>query len=135
VLAFAFTLPAALFWMETALLLASILLLVRAVKEQSPKLVFVGSLIASLGGMLYRFDPTTLAFQPRPGSFYFPSAMELTINLGILSLGVAAFCVMVKLMAFLPASNEKFRAMEAAQTKAADTPLAKIKFALFASAD
>jgi Ni/Fe-hydrogenase subunit HybB-like protein len=135
VLAFAFTLPAALFWMEAALLLASALLLVKAVKEQSPKLVFVGSLIASLGGMLYRFDPTTLAFQPRPGSFYFPSAMELVINLGILSLGTAAFCVMVKLLAFLPASNQKYRAMEAAQKKAGDTPVSKIKFALFASAD
>jgi Ni/Fe-hydrogenase subunit HybB-like protein len=61
--------------------------------------------------------------------------MELVINLGILSLGTAAFCVMVKLLAFLPASNQKYRAMEAAQKKAGDTPVSKIKFALFASAD
>lgn len=57
------------------------------------------------------------------------------INIGILSLGTAAFCVMVKLMAFLPASNERYRAMQASRKKPAETPASKIKFAQFASAD
>jgi Ni/Fe-hydrogenase subunit HybB-like protein len=120
-LAFDTTLPALLFWMETLLLLAAMAVLVVAGRLQSQRRLLVGSILAALGGMLYRFNPTTLAFQPKSGAFYFPSAMEMMIDLGILSLTLAAFCVAVKLMAFLPASTEHWHAMEAEQNKNAST--------------
>ena len=47
------------------------------------RLMFHAHLVAAVGGMLYRFDPTTLAFQPKPGAFYFPSAIEIADFRGI----------------------------------------------------
>jgi Ni/Fe-hydrogenase subunit HybB-like protein len=54
-----------------------------------------------------------LAFQPKPGALYFPSAMELLISLGYVSLAIAGFMVAVKVLAILPAPNYTWFQMEA----------------------
>ena len=64
--------------------------------------MFHGYLAAAFGGMLYRFNPTTLAFQPRPGAFYFPSAIEIVISMGFVALGIAAVIAAAKVWAILP---------------------------------
>ncbi len=65
--------------------------------------MFHAHLMAAVGGMLYRFDPTTLAFQPRPGAFYFPTPIELLVSVGFVSLAIAGFIFAVKALAILPA--------------------------------
>jgi Ni/Fe-hydrogenase subunit HybB-like protein len=55
--------------------------------------------------MIYRFSPTTLAFRPRNGAFYFPSAIELTVSIGFIALAVLGYLVAVKKLAILPGSN------------------------------
>jgi Ni/Fe-hydrogenase subunit HybB-like protein len=62
--------------------------------------------------MLYRFNPTTLAFQPKPGAFYFPTPIELLISVGFVSLAIAGFMFAAKTLAILPAPLRLWRRME-----------------------
>jgi Ni/Fe-hydrogenase subunit HybB-like protein len=73
--------------------------------------MFLGYAISSVGGMLYRFSPTTLAYMPGPDAMYFPSVIELLIALGFAATGIAVFLVMVKLFAILPAPVQEWRNM------------------------
>jgi Ni/Fe-hydrogenase subunit HybB-like protein len=115
-LAFKATQPAALFWLETGLLVATIALGFTASRQQNPKLLFHASLAACLGGMLYRFDPTMLVYQPIASAHYFPSVMELVIGAGFVALSIAAFALAAKHLAILPAPLTTWMAMERAQT-------------------
>jgi len=73
--------------------------------------MFVGYILSSLGGMIYRFSPTTLAFRPNPEALYFPATVEVLVSLGFISLGVAGFLVAVKRLAILPAPLYEWHAM------------------------
>jgi Ni/Fe-hydrogenase subunit HybB-like protein len=77
--------------------------------------MFHAQVVAAVGGMLYRFDPTTLAFQPKPGAFYFPSMIELFVSIGFVGLAIAAFMFLVKVLAILPAPTRLWYSMEAQQ--------------------
>ena len=65
--------------------------------------MFLGYILSSLGGMVYRFSPTTPAFRPNPEALYFPATIEILVSLGFIALGVAGFLVAVKRLAILPA--------------------------------
>lgn len=104
---------AAIFWMEMLFLLSGTCLLYKSARERDPKMMFYAHVLAAVGGMLYRFNPTTLAFQPKPGAFYFPSAIELLISVGFVSLAIAGFSLAVKKLAILPAPVSAWYAMEA----------------------
>jgi Ni/Fe-hydrogenase subunit HybB-like protein len=93
-----------LFWVETALILGSAYVLST---ENGKKLgtMFGAHAICALGGMIYRFSPTTLAFHAKDGATYFPSAVELIISLAFVSIAVLAYLVAVKKLAILPGSN------------------------------
>jgi Ni/Fe-hydrogenase subunit HybB-like protein len=79
--------------------------------------MFYASVLALLGGMLYRFDPTTMAFQPKQGAAYFPSVIELLISMAFMAMGIAIFIFLAKVLAILPAPNSMARTMEAQRTK------------------
>jgi Ni/Fe-hydrogenase subunit HybB-like protein len=80
-------------------------------------LMFHAHLMAAVGGMLYRFDPTTLAFQPKPGAFSFPTPIELFISVGFVALAIAAFMFLVKVLPILPAPMRLWYRMEAEEKK------------------
>ncbi len=113
---------AGLFWTELVLLGAALWQLRESVQSRSPRTMFYGALLTCVGGMLYRFDPTTTAFQPKPGAVYFPSVIELTISLGFVSIGVAMFILLAKLMPILPAPLRLWREMEAAKSNQSLAP-------------
>jgi Ni/Fe-hydrogenase subunit HybB-like protein len=115
--AFGFDIDAGLFWLEIAILGAALWMLRKSVIKRSPRAMFYGALLASVGGMLYRFDPTTTAFQPKPGAIYFPSVIELLISIGFMSMGIAIFIFLAKVLPILPGSIKMWRAMEAQQAK------------------
>jgi Ni/Fe-hydrogenase subunit HybB-like protein len=69
----------------------------------------------AIGGSLYRFTPTTLAFFPLGDYRYFPSVAEILMSVGFTSLGVAVFLYAVKKYAILPASANKVAAETALQ--------------------
>ncbi len=130
--AFHSTRYAGVFWTETLLIAYGGWLLLESLKNHKTRTMFVGYALSSLGGMLYRFSPTTLAYMPGLHAMYFPSAIEVLIALGFASIGIAIFLVMVKLLAILPASNQEWRNM-AAYHKARKPAISRNKYLGFFS--
>jgi Ni/Fe-hydrogenase subunit HybB-like protein len=63
-------------------------------------------LVLTLGGLLYRYTPTTIAFQPGEGYHYFPAVPELAISIGLIALAVVGYLFTVKRFAILPSTLE-----------------------------
>ncbi len=134
-LAFENNLPAGLFWLETLLLVAAIAMFLGANRNRSARLAFLASMVAAVGGMLYRFDPTTLVYRPSANAFYFPSLIELVITTGFISLAVVAFCVLAKILAILPAPTQLWYAMESSRATAWRKAENEAKAVVYAAAD
>jgi Ni/Fe-hydrogenase subunit HybB-like protein len=100
--AFHFDRFAAVFWLEMLAIIGGGLLLQRSVRTHEKDKMFLGYILSSLGGMIYRFSPTTLAFRPNPQALYFPATIEILVSLGFVSLGLAGFLFAVKRLAILP---------------------------------
>jgi Ni/Fe-hydrogenase subunit HybB-like protein len=101
--AFAFDRFAGVFWLEMLLVNGGAVILWRSIKSGNLQAMFNGYIFSSLGGMIYRFSPTTLAFRPNPDALYFPAAIEVFMSLGFILLGVCGFLFAVKKLAILPA--------------------------------
>lgn len=101
--AFHFDRFAGVFWLETLLISSGGWLLYRSLKNHEKRWMFLGYALCSLGGAIYRFSPTTLAFRPNPESLYFPATIEILVALGFLCMAVAGFLLAVKRLGILPA--------------------------------
>jgi len=101
---------ALLFWTETALILGSAYVL-STEKGKKLSTMFLAHALCALGGMIYRFSPTTLAFHAKDGAIYFPSAVELIVSLSFVAIAVLAYLVAVKKLAILPGSNADWMKM------------------------
>lgn len=104
-LAFQPTWYAALFHLENLLLLVPALLLLNERLRATPRMIFIASMLTGIGGILYRFTPTTLAFRVNHPSVYFPKVAEVLMCLGYIGLAVILFIWAAKRFAVLPASN------------------------------
>ncbi len=100
--AFHFDRFAGVFWLEMILIVGGGLMLRQSLRTHDKGQMFLGYVLSSLGGMIYRFSPTTLAFRPNPQALYFPATIEILVSLGFIALGVAGFLVAVKRFAILP---------------------------------
>ena len=100
--AFALDKMSLLFLFETALILVPAVALRSRVVRETPRSLLNMATLACLGGLLYRFIPTTIAFHPAAHSSYFPSLPELLMTVGYISLGILAFALAVKYFAVLP---------------------------------
>jgi len=101
--AFHFDRFAGVFWLEMIATLGGGWLLRKSLSTHAKHTMFQGYILSSLGGMLYRFSPTTLAFRPNPEALYFPATIEILVSLGFIAMGIAGFLVAVKRLAILPA--------------------------------
>jgi len=101
------------FLIEEALILVPTVLLFSKANRQAPGKLFRLTFLICLGGLFYRFTPTTLAFSPLGDYRYFPSTFEILMSIGFTALAVAVFLYAVKTFAILPASKGKI-ASEAA---------------------
>jgi len=100
---FAFDRFSLLFWVETLLLVGPSVYLLLGDNRRIASRLFRADVLIAVGGMLYRFDPTTFAFTARPGAVYFPSAIEALVAAGYVCLAMAAFILAVKYLPILPA--------------------------------
>lgn len=116
-LAFQWNIFSGLFWVELLFLGTAVFMLLDSSKRRDARLIFHGHVVAAVGGMLYRWDPTTLAFQPRPGAFYFPTPIELLVSVGFVSLAIAAFMFLAKVLPVLPAPLRLWYRMEEHEQK------------------
>src|SRR5208282_2861832 len=127
--AFAFDKMSLLFLSETALILVPAIALRNKIVRETPRKLLNMAVLACLGGLLFRFIPTTIAFMPARKASYFPAAPELLMTIGYIALGIAAFGLAVKYFAILPGEikdwNYMFRLVrqrrQAAQPKG-ETP-------------
>lgn len=103
--AFGLTWYALLFGVENLLVLVPALLLFNARLRTVPRVLFVTATLTGLGGILYRFTPTTLAFRVNHPSVYFPKIAELIMCLGYIGLAVCLFIWAAKRFAILPATT------------------------------
>lgn len=92
-----------LFHAENLLVLGPALLLLNGKLRRTPRVVFVTSIFTAIGGLLYRFSPTTFAYRAGLPSIYFPSTPELLMCLGYIGLAVTLFILAAKLFAIMPA--------------------------------
>ena len=100
--AVAFDKMSLLFLMETSLIaVPAVALRFRRVRE-TPRALLNMSALACLGGMLYRFIPTSIAYTPMRSTSYFPSVPELVMAAGYISMGVVAFVFAINYFAVLP---------------------------------
>lgn len=133
--AFRLNLYSGLFWTEILFLVTAVFMLRDSARQRDARLMFHAHLIAAVGGMLYRFNPTTLAFQPRPGAFYFPTPIELLISVGFVSLAIAGFMFAAKTLAILPAPLRLWRRMEQDQSEKIRVMPSKLPGGQFATGD
>ena len=110
---FAFDKFSVYFLLETTLVLLPALLLLSKAQREAPGSLFRLTFLTAIGGLLYRFTPTTLAFSPLGDYRYFPSVAEIFMSIGFTALAVAVFLYAVKTFAILPASQGKIAAEEA----------------------
>jgi Ni/Fe-hydrogenase subunit HybB-like protein len=99
-----------LFWTETILIAGSAYVLYSK-KGKNLRTMFLAHALCALGGMIYRFSPTTLAFRAQTGAFYFPSVIEFLICIGFVAFAALGYLIAVKKLAILPASNDDWLKM------------------------
>jgi Ni/Fe-hydrogenase subunit HybB-like protein len=100
-----------IFLIETALVLVPAMVLQSRAAREKPRIIVNMATLACLGGMFYRFVPTTIAFRPAPYASYFPSVLEVLISLGYIALGICAFRLAVRYFAVLPGGIEDWNYM------------------------
>ncbi len=90
------------FILENVLFLIPVLMLLSKTNRMKATTLFwsAGSIV--LAGALYRFDTFLVAFNPGVGYHYFPSASEIMITVGIISIEILAYLIFVKKLPVLP---------------------------------
>ena len=96
----------AMFFLEVILFFIPSVLLWNDRERLSPRRIFIYAFLYILGGTLYRFNVYLVAWSPGDNWVYFPSFMETLITLGIVSLEVLIYLVIVKKFSILPATQE-----------------------------
>jgi Ni/Fe-hydrogenase subunit HybB-like protein len=104
-----------LFWAEMLLLLVPAYYLRQPKYRNSAYLLFRNCFFIVVGGMMYRFDPTTFAYRPwRVGivAYYTPSVIEVIISLSFICTCICLFMVAVKKLPILPAPMQQWYDLE-----------------------
>jgi Ni/Fe-hydrogenase subunit HybB-like protein len=92
-----------LFLVETALFLAPLLVLATPAGRASQRLRFLAAVCLLAAGSLYRIDSYLMAVNPGNGWVYFPSAPELMITIGVVSLEIILYLLFIKTLPVLHA--------------------------------
>jgi Ni/Fe-hydrogenase subunit HybB-like protein len=93
--------PVPFFWLEMFLfLLSAVMYLTPSVRANRGRL-FLAGLVGILAGAAYRVDTYLTAYDPGPGWHYFPSVGEVVVTVGLASVGVAVFILLVRILPIL----------------------------------
>jgi Ni/Fe-hydrogenase subunit HybB-like protein len=108
---FALNRMSVLLWLQVACILIPGLVLRNTVNRQTPRTLLNMATLACVGGMFYRFIPTTLAYNYRTLDVYFPSVPELFIAFGYIALAIVLFRFAVTYFAVLPGDLKQWNYM------------------------
>jgi len=102
-LAFVGDLDSIMFWIENALFVIPILLLAKQANRNSPRLIFLSAVSLLLAGSIYRINTYIVGYHPFAGGtwHYFPSVGEIMVTVGIFSLEVMLYMIVVKTLPVL----------------------------------
>ncbi len=100
-LAFEATREAGLFWLETALFGAALVLLSTDRWRRTERYIFLAACALLLGGTFYRLNSYLFAYKGTIGWRYFPSVPELMVTIGLVSLHILLFILFCKLLPVL----------------------------------
>ena len=95
-LAFRGDLMGNMFLLENILLLVPMAVLFAPANRKNARVMFFCAVSIVLAAVLYRFNTYIIGFDPGNGWHYFPSAGEIFISLGIVSLEIMAFLYFIK---------------------------------------
>lgn len=95
-LAFAGDLKAFMFWVETLLYVAPVVVLSSARLRTRPGQIFLAATAMLLAGTIYRFNAFLIGFDPGAGFHYFPSVSEILVSLGIIAIEIVGYVWLVK---------------------------------------
>jgi Ni/Fe-hydrogenase subunit HybB-like protein len=104
-----------LFWAEMLCILVPAYYLRQPKYRNSSYHLFRNCFLIVIGGMLYRFDPTTFAYRPwRVGivAYYTPSVIEVIISLSFICTCICLFMIAVKKLPILPAPMQQWYDLE-----------------------
>lgn len=76
--------------------------------KHSPRRLFLAAVVMLAGGGLYRFNVYLIGFDPGTGWHYFPSFAEVMIAVGIVSIEILAYQLLIKLLPPLPAQQQHY---------------------------
>ncbi|MGQ9369644.1 Ni/Fe-hydrogenase cytochrome b subunit [Azospirillum sp. ST 5-10] len=86
-----------MFWVETALLVGGLALLVPPRNRTRSRTLFVSSSMLLAGGIVYRLNVYLVGFSQAVGPWsYFPSLSEILVTVGVFALEVVLYLVFVK---------------------------------------
>jgi Ni/Fe-hydrogenase subunit HybB-like protein len=92
-----------IFLAEFSLAIVPALVLLAPEARNNPRSLFKMTVLIGIGGLAYRFIPTTVAFRPQAPSVYFPALPEVLVTLGLISISIIVYLIAVKRFAVLPA--------------------------------
>lgn len=104
-LAFAGDLLATMFWIETALFAAAVVIFLSPAGRASQRLSFLGAIFLLLAGSLYRLDAYLIAYTPVQNYTYFPSVPELMVTIGVVALEILLYLLFIKTLPVLHAGD------------------------------
>lgn len=90
------------FLIELTLINVPAVVLLRPRWRNDPGIMYMMLVLLTVGGLLYRYIPTTIAFIPGDRYFYFPSVFELIISGGFIGLAIIGYLYTVKRYNILP---------------------------------
>jgi len=102
-LAFVGDLDSYMFWFENLLFVIPILLLAKPANRNSPRFIFLSAVSLLLAGSVYRINTYIVGYHPVAGGtwHYFPSVGEIMVTVGIFSLEVMLYLIVVKTLPVL----------------------------------
>jgi len=90
-----------LYVIETILFIVPIVILLSPARRADGGKLMIAAISMLLAGALYRFDAFLLTFDPGPGYSYFPSIPEMMVTMGVISLEILIFLIVVKTLPVL----------------------------------
>jgi Ni/Fe-hydrogenase subunit HybB-like protein len=103
---FEFSIEALMFWIETALFIAPLVILANAKARNNPAKLFVAACSLMLAGFLLRIDSYLVGYETGPGWHYFPSVPEMMISIGVIAIEILGYIVLVRYLPILPGTTE-----------------------------
>lgn len=100
-LAFVPSVRVLLFWVENALFLAVPAVFLCPAGRASQRASFLAAVALLLGGSLYRLDAYIIGYTPIANWSYFPSASELMVSIGMISLEILLYLIFIKTLPVL----------------------------------